>query len=121
MGKNPLKRKWHPQLNDKGSRTKRVKMKNSLSRIKKSIQSKTQVITESARHKAIDVIEWETSELENIFALLIFGSFVGIPATPGAITLNLLPYMEKELILMLEKVGTASGPISDLFSHFDTP
>ena len=72
-----------------------------------------------ARHKATDVLEWETSELENIFALLVFGSFVGIPTTPGHITLALLPYMEEDLLMMLNKVATASGPISDLFSKLD--
>ncbi len=72
-----------------------------------------------ARHKATDVLEWETSELENVFALLVFGSFVGIPTAPGHITLALLPYMEEDLLLMLNKVAAASGPISDLFSKLD--
>jgi hypothetical protein len=92
-----------------------------LNKIIKSLQDKKQILIDSACHKAIDVVEWETSELENIFALLIFGSFVGIPATHSSITLNLLPYMENELQIMLEKVIIASGPISDLFSHLDTP
>jgi hypothetical protein len=96
-------------------------MQNIKHRILRSIQDKKQILTDSARSKAVDVVEWELSELENIFALLIFGSFVGIPATPSSITLNLLPYMENELQIMMEKVVTASGPISDLFSHLDTP
>ena len=85
------------------------------------IRDKKQLFTDSARSKAVDVLEWEISELENIFALLIFGSFIGIPATPSSVTLNLLPHMEKELLLMIDKVVTAAGPISDLFSHLDTP
>jgi len=97
------------------------KMRNIKDRFLKSLQDKKQILADSVRHNAVDIIEWETSELENIFAILVFGSFVGIPATPSAITLNLLPYMEKELQTMMEKVVTASGPISDLFSHLDTP
>lgn len=96
-------------------------MKNFKDRLFKSLQDKKQIFTDSARHQAVDVVEWEKSELENIFALLVFGSFVGLPASPSPITLNLLPYMEKELQIMMEKVVTASGPISDLFSHLDTP
>ncbi len=96
------------------------KMQNFLNKILESLRAKKQIFTDSARHKAVDVIKWETSELENIFALLVLGSFVGIPATPSPLTLNLLPYMEKELQMMMEKVVTASGPISDLFSHLDT-
>ena len=96
------------------------KMQNFLNKILESLRAKKQIFTDSARHKAVEVIKWETSELENIFALLVLGSFVGIPASPSPLTLNLLPYMEKELQMMIEKVVTASGPISDLFSHLDT-
>ena len=96
-------------------------MNNILDKLFQSLKDKKQILADSVRHQAVDVVEWEVSELENIFALLVLGSFVGIPATPTAITLNLLPYMEKELQLMMEKVVTAAGPISDLFSHLDTP
>jgi hypothetical protein len=96
-------------------------MNKLLDKIIKSLKSSKRILADSIRYKAIDIVEWETSELENIFALLVFGSFVGIPSTPTSITLNLLPYMDKELQLMMEKVVTASGPISDLFSHLDTP
>jgi hypothetical protein len=96
-------------------------MNKLLDKIIKSLKSSKRILVDSIRYKAIDIVEWETSELENIFALLVFGSFVGIPSTPTSITLNLLPYMDKELQLMMEKVVTASGPISDLFSHLDTP
>ena len=96
-------------------------MRNIKERILKSYQDKKQILIDSARYKAVDVVEWELSELENIFALLVYGSFVGIPTTPSSITLNLLPHMENEIQLMMEKVVTAAGPISDLFSHLDTP
>jgi hypothetical protein len=96
-------------------------MNSFLNRFKRSIQKKKQLLSDSARSKAVDILEWETAELENIFALLVFGSFIGIPSAPSAITLNLLPYMEKELLIMIEKVELAAGPISDLFSHLDTP
>jgi hypothetical protein len=96
-------------------------MQNYLYNFLDLLRDKKQFLSDSARSKAVDVLEWETSELENIFSLLIFGSFVGLPATPSSITLSLLPYMEKELELMIEKVEIAAGPISDLFSHLDTP
>jgi len=35
------------------------------------------------------------------------------------ISLDLMPLMEQELMLMMEKVDTAHEPISDLFSVFD--
>lgn len=96
-------------------------MQKLLHHILHLFRDQKQLLTDSVRSKSVDVLEWEISELENIFALLVFGSFVGIPATPSSVTLNLLPYMEKELHHMLDKVDTAAGPISELFSHLDTP
>jgi len=68
------------------------------------------------RGKAVETIEYEVGELDNIFAILVLGAFVGIPSPPFQITLELLPEMEKELEVMLEKVSTAHDPLGDLFS-----
>ena len=72
-----------------------------------------------ARSRAVETIESEVEEMENIFGVLVLGSFVGMPSPPMQISLDLMPFMEKELILMLEKVDTANAPISQLFSVFD--
>lgn len=70
----------------------------------------------AARSKAVETIEYETSELEHIFALLVMGSLIGIPAPPAQVALDLMPLMEEELILMIDKIDTAANPLSDLFS-----
>mgnify|MGYP001164388847 CR=1 FL=1 len=72
-----------------------------------------------ARSKAVGTIETEVEEMENIFGVLVLGSFIGMPSPPMQISLDLMPFMEKELILMLEKVDTANAPISQLFSVLD--
>ena len=74
---------------------------------------------EVSKNKAIDVMEFELGEMENIFALLVLGSFVGFPSPPMQITLDLLPEMENHLITMLNKVATAESPLSELLSVFD--
>lgn len=71
------------------------------------------------REKATELLEWETKEMENIFALLVLGAFVGIPTPPIQITLSLLPMMESDLALMLDKVQTAHDPLGELFSVLD--
>ncbi len=71
------------------------------------------------RSKATDTLEWETAELEHIFALLTLGYWVGFPAPPIGVSLELLPEMEKELTVMIQKVELANAPLSQLFSHFD--
>ena len=71
------------------------------------------------RGRAVDAVEYETEELENIFGLLVLGAFIGIPSPPIHICMDLLPLMEKEMRIMLEKVSTAHDPLGDLFSVFD--
>ena len=66
--------------------------------------------------RAIETVEYEIDELDNIFGILVLGAFIGIPAPPIHITMDLLPLMERELNLMLEKVSTAHDPLGDLFS-----
>ena len=69
-----------------------------------------------ARSKAVETIEYETAELENIFGVLVLGAFIGVPSPPIQITMELLPEMDQELHIMLEKISTAHDPLGDLFS-----
>ncbi len=75
-----------------------------------------QSMDEVARSKAVETIEYEVRELDNIFALLVLGAFVGIPSPPIQITMELMPEMEHEFCVMLDKVGTAHDPLGELFS-----
>lgn len=70
------------------------------------------------RSKAVETIEPEIEELENIFALLVLGAFIGIPSPPIHITMELMPEMERDFRLMIEKVITAHDPLGELFSVF---
>ena len=90
-----------------------------LKKIKLSLISSWQIADEVARSKAIEGAEAELEELEYIFALLVQGSFVGMPSPPVQISLDLLPLMEKELALMIEHINTSNEPLSKLFSTFD--
>jgi hypothetical protein len=77
------------------------------------------IADEVVRGKAVETVEVELEELENIFGVLVLGSFIGLPSPPMQISLDLMPLMEKELLLMMEKVDTASEPIAQLFSTLD--
>jgi hypothetical protein len=89
---------------------------NMLPRIKSEIMRFLKISDEVARGKVAEGIEHQLEELENIFGVLVLGSFIGMPSPPMQISLDLMPLMEKELILMLEKVDTAHAPLSELFS-----
>jgi hypothetical protein len=70
----------------------------------------------TARGKAVDTLVYENEEREHIFALLVLGMYVGLPAPPLHLTMALAPLMEREMMLMLAKIGTAHDPLADLFA-----
>ena len=87
--------------------------------LKDKIVSAFKVADEVMRGKAVETIEYEVEELDNIFGILVLGAFIGIPSPPIHITMELLPLMESEFEIMLEKVSTAHDPLGDLFSVLD--
>jgi hypothetical protein len=87
--------------------------------IKGKIVSTFRATDEVMRAKAVATIEYETEELNNIFAILVLGAFIGIPSPPIHITMELMPDMKEEFEIMLEKVSTAHDPLGDLFSVLD--
>ncbi|WP_461864687.1 hypothetical protein [Thermococcus sp.] len=48
-------------------------------------------------------LQWEEEELENILALILFGSYIGLPHPPVELTYRLLPHMLREIYVMQEK------------------
>ena len=84
--------------------------------IKQIIKSKLHLVADHVRSHAVEGVEWEYMELEHVFSLLVLGSFVGLPSPPMQISLDLLPHMEKNLLQMIDKIDTASGPLSELTS-----
>ena len=73
------------------------------------------------RNKATEMLEFELIELRNIFALLLFGSFVGMPAPPVHITLQLLPFMERDIQLMLRRINVAHDALAEVVSTLGEP
>jgi hypothetical protein len=87
-----------------------------LNAIKEKIVTGFKLTDEVMRSKAVETIEYEVEELDNIFGILVLGAFIGIPSPPIHITMELLPIMGKEFKIMIEKVTTAHDPLGDLFS-----
>ncbi|RKX78717.1 MAG: hypothetical protein DRP87_05435 [Spirochaetes bacterium] len=73
------------------------------------------------RENATDIIEFEVEELENIFALLLFGSFIGMPSPPVYISFELLPVMENEVNLMFERVNLSYDALARLTNVLGEP
>ena len=68
------------------------------------------------RAKAVETVEYEIDELDNIFGVLVLGAFLGIPSPPVHVSMALLPLMTDELDLVLDRILTAHDPLGDLFS-----
>jgi hypothetical protein len=88
-------------------------------KLKNQIISLWQKYSRFAGAKAVNTIEWEVSELEHIFAITTLGAFIGFPSPPMQITFDLLPDLEKEFTLLINKIDTSHAPLSDLFSVLD--
>ena len=73
------------------------------------------------RIKATDMLIFEINEMENIFTILLFGSFMGLPAPPAAMAIELLPYMEDELRLMISRADFAKDATASIMDmlHVD--
>ncbi|MDO9529139.1 MAG: hypothetical protein Q7J27_08265 [Syntrophales bacterium] len=68
----------------------------------------------SHREKTVALTIVEMEELENIFALLLLGSFVGFPSPPTFLAVELLPFMEKELKVLNRRAGEANDMLAEM-------
>jgi len=68
---------------------------------------------------AVSYTEWEYKELENVFALLTLGGAAGFPGPPSLLSLELLPYMEREVLVLHSRARQAGDPWGEIFSTFD--
>jgi hypothetical protein len=90
-----------------------------LKAIKDKIIAAIKLSDDVMRGKAVETIEYEVEELDNIFAILVLGAFIGIPSPPIHLTMEMLPCMDHEFQIMLQKVTTAHDPLGNLFSVLD--
>jgi hypothetical protein len=66
------------------------------------------------RNNAAALTIFEVEELENIFALLLLGSFVGFPSPPTFLAVELLPFMEKELRVLNQRAKDSSDMFAEM-------
>lgn len=71
--------------------------------------------SEYFKYQSISSLEGEYSEMLNLFSLLIFGSFVGLPSPPTSVAMRVLPYSLEELIHLVGKSKRIDDQLGDLF------
>lgn len=73
-----------------------------------------QGFSQAHREKVIGLTCMEQQELENVFALLLLGSFVGFPAPPTFLAVELLPFMEREMHILGQRAEDASDMLGQM-------
>lgn len=71
-------------------------------------------VSVSHRERAVALTAMEVEELENIFALLMVGSFVGLPSPPTFIAVELLPFLERELDMLGRRAEDSCDMLAEL-------
>ncbi|HKK47641.1 MAG TPA: hypothetical protein VJ932_00995 [Alkalispirochaeta sp.] len=95
---------------------------NPLDPLKRTFQflkSFSSTMDTAHRNRAVGLTECEVRELENMFVLLLMGSFTGVPAPPSFISAELLPYLEHEIKVVNRRSESASDALSELSGCFD--
>lgn len=73
------------------------------------------------RDKATGIIEYEARQMENIFALMVCGSFIGMPSPPVHLTLQLLSDMEDEVMQLFDSLTTSRDALGELSEILGEP
>jgi hypothetical protein len=73
----------------------------------------------SHREKTVELTRFEVKELENLFVLLLMGSFTGIPAPPSFIAAELLPHLEHEIKVLNARAHAASDSMAEIIGLLD--
>ncbi|MCX7981368.1 MAG: hypothetical protein N2572_00470 [Syntrophales bacterium] len=71
-------------------------------------------LRELQRERALTLTRMECAELENVFALLLMGSFVGLPAPPSFLALEIISLMEKEIHVFHQRACDGDDMLSQL-------
>jgi hypothetical protein len=70
------------------------------------------------RSHSTEYVEFELREMENILALLLYSSFLGMPSPPSDLSLRLMPHMVREMYVMnraARDLDDIAGQIAGLF------
>lgn len=73
----------------------------------------------SFKDQSTGYIEFEERELENVFALLLMGSFVGIPSPPTTLVMRIMPHMVREIYVMQRRATDMDDIFGEIAGMFD--
>lgn len=74
---------------------------------------------ESHRQQVVALTAYEARELENMFVLMLLGSFAGMPSPPSFLAVELLPHLEHELKVLNRRAENASDALAEIMGSLD--
>jgi len=92
---------------------------NLTNELRKRVFNAVRAISEIFKARGSEYIELELRELENIFALIVLGSFIGLPSPPTTVSLRLLPHMGRELLIMSSVSRRLDDMLGEMAGLFD--
>ncbi len=90
-------------------------MKDGIEKIKESFL----LFARGLRERSTGALEAELKELENAFALVLLGALTGMPAPPSYLGIKLLPYLEREIRIMICRSESLNDIFADWFDILD--
>lgn len=76
---------------------------------------------EASLYKATSQIEYEVSEMENSFTLMLFGSAIGLPSPPLPVSIELMLLMQDDFERMFLRASQTGNGLSELASVMGEP
>ncbi|MFP4373219.1 MAG: hypothetical protein ACLFPO_02720 [Spirochaetaceae bacterium] len=80
------------------------------------VRSLFSIMNQAHRGNAAELTQFEARELENVFVLVLMGSFMGMPSPPSSLSIELLPYMEHELRVLNRKAERSTDALAEVSS-----
>jgi hypothetical protein len=76
-------------------------------------------IDQAHRERVVALTNYEARELENMFVLLLLGSFAGMPSPPSFIAVELLPFLEREIKVLNRRAENSSDALAEIMGTLD--
>lgn len=77
------------------------------------------LLAQVQRSRASELTRYQVKELENIFVLLLLGSFTGIPSPPAFVAIELFPLLKRELKVLLSRARDSSDALAEIAALLD--
>lgn len=92
---------------------------NLFEKVTRLVRGFFSTMDQAHRDNATELTDFEARELENMFVLILMGSFMGMPSPPSSLSIELLPYMEHELRVLNRKAERSSDALAEIGSMLD--